>query len=186
MENVRLIKVHDADARSPSGFRFFMTASLGGSILILATLLARDLASIGLQDQQQAYAQSFRDAIGILHDLATYLRAARRVVDEFRDIVNVVTTILNQQQGIGNGQEGQPAPPTMFPANLDDLFSYGALDFAQQAGPSLTESGRGVGNGSQGKWSAGNSDLGGSAMNVDSWDLELQPAGVAGFGVPWI
>lgn len=190
LDNVQLIKAHSTDAKCPSSFRFHMTASLGGSILILATLLVRDLASIGLQDQQQAYAESFRDALAILHDLSIYLQAARRVVDDFRDIVNVVTTILNQQQVASHGQDGAPS---LFPANIDDLFPYGALDFAQQAGAGLPDAGRqqggGGGNGAAaGHWTGngnGNPDVA-NAASLDSWDFELQPTSAGGYGVPWI
>lgn len=184
--NTQLIKSHAADAKSPSSFRYHMVASLGGSILILATLLVRDLASIGLQDQQSAYAESFRDALAILQDLSIYLQAARRVIDDFRDIVNVVTTILHQQQvaAQNHGQEEGLQTGSLFPANIDDLFPYGALDFAQQAGSVISETGRGAGGGggdAHGQWTGS-----GQEMGVDSWDFELHPNSVGGYGVPWI
>jgi hypothetical protein len=186
LDNVRLIKSHAADAKGPSSFRYHMTASLGGSILILATLLVRDLSSIGLQDQQSAYAEAFRDALALLQDLSIYLQAARRVIDDFRDIVNVVTTILNQQQNPnqsqGYGQEGLQGGGTgngsLFPANIDDLFPYGSLDFAQQAGAGLSDTGRGT--------AVNEGWNGGQDTGFDSWDFELQPNSIGGYGVPWI
>ncbi|KAF2713963.1 hypothetical protein K504DRAFT_462421 [Pleomassaria siparia CBS 279.74] len=186
ISNVQLIKAHSTDAKGPSSFRYHMTASLGGSILILATLLVRDLVSIGLQDQQTAYAESFRDALAILQDLSIYLQAARRVIDDFRDIVNVVTTILNQ--GVSIGPEGEKTTNT-FPANIDDLFPYGALDFAQQASTGQSDTGRGgatgSGNGNAGaQWTSSMESA--TAASLDSWDFELQPTSVGGYGVPWI
>jgi hypothetical protein len=62
------------------------------------------------------------------------------------------------------------------------LVPYGALDFAQQAGAALSETGRGAGGGdAHGQWTGS-----GQEMGVDSWDFELQPNSVGGYGVPWI
>lgn len=188
LANTQLIKSHAVDAKGPSSFRYHMAASLGGSILILATLLVRDLSSIGLQDQQAAYADSFQDALAILQDLSLYLQAARRVLDDFRDIVNVVTTILNQQQNSAKGQgqtQGHDSLQSgnLFPTNIDDLFPYGTLDFAQQAGAGLSDTGRvGSGGDAHGQWIGSGANIEGT----DSWDFELQPTGGGGYGVPWI
>lgn len=148
MDTVQRIKDHSHEAKLPSSFRFHMTATLGGAILILSTLLVRDLGSIGLQDKAPVYAESFRDAIGILHDIAIYFQAARRVADDCKDIVRVVTTILNG------------GPPDLIPTNLIELFPYNALDCTQQSGLPDT-----------GGWN------GADVANLDSWDFELQPSG---------
>ncbi|KAF2472467.1 uncharacterized protein BDR25DRAFT_302638 [Lindgomyces ingoldianus] len=177
---VQRIKAHTPEAKAPSSFRFHMTASLGSAILILATLLVRDLASIGLQDKQSAYADSFRDGVSILHDIAIYLQAARRVADDLKDIVHVVTAVLSQQQG----QDGV-ITQNVIPLNIDDLFPYSTLDFAQQGGWGEYHGSLGMAgwNGTGGTGAAGGMDN--QMTNLDSWDFELQPHS-GGHGVPWI
>lgn len=160
IDTVDRIKTHAAEAKIPSSFRFHMTASLGGAILVLATLLVRDLTAVSLQDKAPAYAESFRDAVGILHDLAIYLQVARRVSDDLKDIIHLVTTILNG------------GPVDMLPAQVEELFPYNFLDFAEQTG--LSDA---VG---AGLWS------GAEIGNSDSWDFELQPFPAGFHGVPWI
>jgi hypothetical protein len=158
LDTVHRIKDHAQDAKSSSSFRYHMTAALRGAILMLATLLVRDLGSLGLHDRASAYAEGFRDAVGLLHDLAIYLQAARRVAEEFKDITQVVTTILNG------------GPPEMMPTNVADLFTRGFLDFAQPGSSEL--------NGAV-SWN------GTGGTNADSWDIELQPA-TQGQGVSFI
>jgi hypothetical protein len=122
IDTVERVKAHAPEAKIPSSFRHQMTASLGGAILILSTLLVRDLPSLGLQDKGAAYAESFRDAVGVLQDLAMYLQVARRVADDFKDVIHVVTAILNG------------GPPDMMPATFEHIFPYQLLDFAEQQG----------------------------------------------------
>lgn len=122
IDTVERVKAHAPEAKIPSSFRHQMTAALGGAILILSTLLVRDLPSLGLQDKGAAYAESFRDAVGVLQDLAMYLQVARRVADDFKDVIHVVTAILNG------------GPPDLMPATFDHLFPYQVLDFAEQQG----------------------------------------------------
>ncbi|KAF2194024.1 hypothetical protein K469DRAFT_617820 [Zopfia rhizophila CBS 207.26] len=167
---VQKIKAHSPEARIPSSFRFHVTASLGSALLILTTLLVRDLAPIGLQDRQPAYAESFREGIAILNDLAAYLQVARRVTEDLKDIVQVVTSMLEQRQVVlHNQQDGGSAT-----SNITNLFPYTALDSVQQAGLNEYQGGFGI-------WNGADAPLGSS----ETWDFEVQPAR-GGYGVPWI
>jgi len=174
---VQQIKIHNAETTQPSSFRFHMATSLGGAILILATLLTRPLSVIGLQDNQPAYAENFREGVAMLRDLATYLQAARRIADDLEDIIQVVTSVLNQAR-IAPQEEFM----SVVPANIDNLFPYGAIDFAQQTGlpdEHVSDGGGGASRSGSGMFTY-------DALNsLDSWHNELQPT-VNGYGVPWI
>jgi hypothetical protein len=175
MEVVQEIQKYRSDITEPSSFRFHMATSLGSAILILATLLSRQLSAIGLQDQQPAYAESFRGAVVILHDLAIYLQAARRMANDLKDIIDLITKLLNQssiamQEDIMN---------TM-PDNIDDLFPYDAVDFAQQKRPHMEL----TGNGGGGDINSGS--LGYDALDwSNGWDFDFQQS-ATGYGAPWI
>jgi hypothetical protein len=175
MEVVQEIQKYRSDITEPSSFRFHMATSLGSAILILATLLSRQLSAIGLQDQQPAYAESFRGAVVILHDLAIYLQAARRMANDLKDIIDLITKLLNQssiamQEDIMN---------TM-PDNIDDLFPYDAVDFAQQKRPHMEL----TGNGGGGDVNSGS--LGYDALDwSNGWDFDFQQS-ATGYGAPWI
>ncbi|KAH8816078.1 fungal-specific transcription factor domain-containing protein [Xylogone sp. PMI_703] len=129
IEVIHQIKAHSLEVKQPSSFRFHMATSLGSAVLILATLLGRQLSDIGLQDKISEYTENFRDGVSMLHDLAAYLQAARRIADDLEDIIQVILSIINQQ----------PITPQIdslafAPTDIDSLFPYGAIDFAQQAG----------------------------------------------------
>lgn len=125
---VRQITQHSDEASQPSSFRFHMAVSLGGALLTLGTLLCRPLAELGLQDFYATYADAFRQSLALLKDLASGLYAARRMLLDLKDIVHVVEAIINQPVAA-------PQQPQMhMPANIDNLFPYGAVDFAQHAG----------------------------------------------------
>lgn len=170
VEIVDQISLHRQDIAQPSSFRFHMAVSLGGAILVLATLLCRDLTSIGIQAQHDHYADGFRNATKMLDELSTYLNAAKRIADDLASIVQVVNSILNQSTSQGFA-------PTILPGDLDAMFPYGAIDFAQQqnylqAQPTVASH---VGNGTV------NFD---AFASLDSWDHEYNTAN--GYGVPWI
>lgn len=172
---VQRIKPHSAEASQPSSFRFHMAASLGGAILILATLLSRSLASIGLEENIQAYAENFRLGVTILHDLAIYLQAARRMADDLKNIIQVVMTILDQSHLTPLTESSH-----LLPSNIDTLFPYGAVDFAQQANMDFSQANH--------AWTGadGNEVFSHEAFtSLDSWENELQPM-INGYGVPWI
>jgi len=116
------------EASQPSSFRFHMTVSLGSALLILATLLCRPLDEIQMQDHRPAYIERFRQALYVLQQLGSGLQAARRVLDDLKDITNVVVALIEQ-----------PSPARMnqqmpLPQDVNALFPYGAVDFAQQTG----------------------------------------------------
>ena len=83
---------------------------------------------VGLQDYYSAYADAFRQGLSLLKELASGLYAARRMLLDLKDIIYVVTTIINQPVAA-------PQQPQMnMPTNIDTLFPYGAVDFAQHGG----------------------------------------------------
>ena len=128
IEIVQHITHHSSEASQPSSFRFHMAVSLGGALLILSTLLCRPLMEVGLQDYYSAYADAFRQGLSLLKELASGLYAARRMLLDLKDIIYVVTTIINQPVAA-------PQQPQMnMPTNIDTLFPYGAIDFAQHGG----------------------------------------------------
>ena len=125
---VRQITLHSDEASQPSSFRFHMAVSLGGALLTLGTLLCRPLTELGLQDLYPTYADAFQQGLALLKELASGLYAARRMLLDLKDIIHVVETIINQPMAA-------PQQPQMnMPANIDNLFPYGAVDFAQQGG----------------------------------------------------
>ena len=58
MDIVRDINLYASEAKRPSSYRFHMAISLGGAILILATLLCRDLTAIDLHRHRLEYTES--------------------------------------------------------------------------------------------------------------------------------
>lgn len=176
MDIVRQITQHSDEAGQPSSFRFHMAVSLGGALLILGTLLCRPLSELGLQDLYTDYAEAFRQGLSLLEELATGLNAARRMLADLREITNVVKAIIDQpitgfQQGLID-----------MPENIDNLFPYGAIDFAQQSGCGYPYETFFDDNQRQG--------IGYDHFNtgVNGWnatDIVLQ-APSQGYGVPWI
>ena len=167
---------HSREAGEASSFRFHMAVSLGGALLILGTLLCRPLSELGLQEFYTDYAQSFQRALALLKELAAGLFAARRMLLDLRDIINVVLAIIEQPVAAPQQQ------PVNMPTNIDNLFPFGAVDFAQQGGsgyPYETYQGGNlrqslVYNNFEQTWSA-----------WEGGEGQMQPAS-QGYGAPWI
>ena len=166
---VQSIGQHGHEASQPSSFRFHMATSLGGAILILATLLVHPLSPAGLEKNHSAYADKFRHSLAMLRQLALYLQAARRIVSDLEDIIQVVLLVLDQPSFSPQG-----SLISALPTNMDDLFPYTSLDFAQQAGM------MGYNVGDEG----GTFDYDGT-NTLDSWGNETRPLANV-YGVPWI
>jgi hypothetical protein len=170
VETVDQIALHKLDIPQQSSFRFHMAVSLGGAILVLATLLCRDLTTIGLQSQRTRYAESFHNATQMLNELSTYLNAAKRIAEDLASITQVVNSV--NTQSIAQGPRY-----TNIPDDLDAMFPYGAIDFAQQHDtlqdpPSVTSH-------------AGSGALNFDAFaSLDSWEHDYNVT--TGYGVPWI
>ncbi|EJT99485.1 hypothetical protein DACRYDRAFT_101187 [Dacryopinax primogenitus] len=127
VDTVNRLQAFVDELSSPSSFRYHMATTLGGAILFLATLLARYLSQIGLQDMQPIYAESFKTAVQMLRDLAEHLESARRILHNLQDIIHVIETLLSK-----SGLQGQEEYANFVPTNLDSLFAYGMLDFPAQ------------------------------------------------------
>jgi hypothetical protein len=170
VEIVEQIALHRSDIPQPSSFRFHMAVSLGGAVLVLATLLCRDLTTIGLLLQRTSYVESFHKATEMLNELSTYLNAAKRIADDLASITQVVNSVNSQSIAQGPSY-------TNIPDDLDAMFPYGAIDFAQQNDtlqnpPSVASH-------------AGSGTLNFDAFaSLDSWEHDYSAA--AGYGVPWI
>ncbi|KAJ5611477.1 hypothetical protein N7528_008582 [Penicillium herquei] len=122
MEIIQSLQNHATEAQRPSSFRFHIAISLGGAILILATLLCRDISIIGLQEHRAAYIESYRQGITMLRDVAVSLHAAVRILYDLRDIVSVVDHLL--EDGTHGSPNGGPLVDGLA-SNIDDLFPNG-------------------------------------------------------------
>lgn len=126
---VKELQPHAVEARTPSPKRFHMAFSLGGAVLILATLLCRDLSAINLQDRRPSFIESYQLAMAILRNIACHLIAARRILADLEDIVQVVDLLLDDAL-VQNLDFASVVPP-----NVESLFPYTALgDFDPFAG----------------------------------------------------
>ena len=122
MEIVRDMQAHVAEISQASSFRFHMATALGGAIIILATLLSRDLSELGLLERHASYAESYKQGISILRELAVNLDCAVRIIEDMRNILRVVDLVLQQNHSPGAMQNG--ALMDVVPANMDELFPY--------------------------------------------------------------
>jgi hypothetical protein len=181
-EIVEEINAYASEATKPSSFRFHMTISLGGAVVILATLLCRDLSVIGLESCQQTYAESFRVGVALLRDLALNLHAARRLLEDLRDIIKVVELVLsNERPDVGHrGDMISAVPP-----GIDNLFPYSAIycgtDTQFQNSDSIYHESPGM----VGSLTNGSVEQDTLMASWDSWDNELLNVH-GGPGIPWI
>ncbi|KAF2870375.1 fungal-specific transcription factor domain-containing protein [Massariosphaeria phaeospora] len=164
MNTIKCIKAHFAEAKHPGPHRFHITTALGGAVLTLSALLLRDLAPIGLHDNLEAYIEAFGDALTMLHDLALCLQIARRVMDDFKDIVSLVGNVLSPNQ-VNVAQ--------LVPADIRVLLPYTALSSAHQGV---------LDDGADGAMEAGDSA---DVAAAHPRDFE-HGARAAWWGVPWI
>jgi hypothetical protein len=95
IDTVRYMKMHAHEIKSVSSFRNHMAASLASSILILSTLLLHTLNPLRLHDRMTAYAENFREAVRILTEISTHLQVARRILDDYQEMIYAVKTELN-------------------------------------------------------------------------------------------
>jgi hypothetical protein len=119
------IALHREEIAEPSSFRFHMAVSLGGAVLVLATLLVRDITQIGLQGERTRYVAAFNDGVAMLEQLSMFLTSARRIADDLKPIIQVATSINHVPTSAGH--------MSMVPVDLDGLFPQGVMDFAQQS-----------------------------------------------------
>ncbi|KAK4561341.1 hypothetical protein LTR86_004658 [Recurvomyces mirabilis] len=153
------------EANQPSSFRFHMTVSLSSALLILATLLCRPLIEIQMQDHRPAYIERFRQALYVLQQLGSGLQAARRVIDDLKDITNVVVALIEQPS------PAQRSHQMALPQDVNALFPYGAVDFAQQTGYVQ-------------EFYPAAEDVG---YDWNTWNGIASPAhGQHGYGAPWL
>lgn len=183
-EIVRDMQTHVADVEQPSSFRFHMAITLGGAIIILATLLCRDLSTVGLQEYRPAYVESYHVGISMLRDLAGNLHPAGRILQDMRHIINVAELVL---QGPSPGATQDGIFTSVVPANLDDLFPYGGLDQTVNfSDDDMGAFGNVTGNALGPAGPVGSTVLDqGMTLTWDAWDdMLLRTAG--SHGVPWV
>jgi hypothetical protein len=92
------------NARHPFSLRHHMISSLSGSLLVLCSLLVRELTY-----DRQAEVEAFRNAITMLKDLAHSQVYAKRVLGDFEAIIQVV-------EGAIDGKD--------VPEDVAELFPY--------------------------------------------------------------
>lgn len=112
-------------SEGPTPARFHIATTLGTPIIILATLLCRDLDALGLQDRRAAYIESYRAGLSMLREIATHLYAARRIIEGLKNIINVVDLVL-QDRPQAHGQTRDFSDRV--PATMDQLFPYSMMD----------------------------------------------------------
>ncbi|VUC29049.1 unnamed protein product [Clonostachys rosea] len=174
MEIVGDILPHGAEARKPSCSRFHMAFSLGGAILILATLLCRDLSAVNLQEYRTAYMKSFSSGLALLRDISIHLHTARRILEDLRGIIEVVEHLIREEDG----------NPTQFedisnvvPSNLEDLFPYGDINASFQPDLDMFD------------MQTRPQDFSNSDMAYIDGDVSMglwAPWNNEGYGVPWV
>lgn len=176
MEIVSMISQRRSEAAEASSFRFHMAVSLSGALLILGTLLCRRLSELGLQDNYPAYAESFRQGLALLRELGTGLFAARRVLDDLKETISFVTTLIDQPAPT-------PQQPLMrMPSNIEQMFPYGAVDFNQQSGAGCSNESMQI-NGM--RQPVGYTEAANGWNGLDD-DASGQHSQGSGYGVPWI
>ena len=135
------------------------------------------MTELGLQELYPHYAEAFRQALSLLKEISTGLFAARRVLSDLKDIVNVANGIIDQPMA------AQQQHFVTMPQNIDNLFPYGAVDFAQQSGSGYPYE------------THPNGALRHHSMPTNSFDPDWQGWNASemviqhaheGYGVPWI
>ncbi|OAQ87710.1 hypothetical protein VFPBJ_01750 [Purpureocillium lilacinum] len=121
MDIIRDIQAYAMEVDKPSSYRFHMAISLGGAIIVLATLLCRDLTTINLQDHRPSYTESYHLGMSMLRDLAVTLPSAGRIIDDLRKIVDVVDLIVQDRTP---GALQHEDFTNLVPPNMDDLLPY--------------------------------------------------------------
>ncbi|KAF2124088.1 hypothetical protein P153DRAFT_371394 [Dothidotthia symphoricarpi CBS 119687] len=107
LDTIAHIRVYAAEAKGPSPFRHYMSTCLSSALLVLCTLLVRDLTapSLNLQAQLQAYTEGFRDAVAMMYDLAQSLLQARHALQAFNEIVDIVSQVVETWQNFGQATQ---------------------------------------------------------------------------------
>lgn len=174
-EMVNQLQAHRHEIHEPSSFRFHMSTSLGGALLILATLLSRDLSTIGLQSHCGQWAAAFNTAIEMLDELGKTLGAARRITG---DLENVVTSVKSIRSRPPVSTQSNTTDLTL--RDFDTVFSCADQEFPRRTtvslGPAVPDTA------SQAQYPAFDYEV---FASVDNWDTYFQPD-VNGYGVPWL
>lgn len=113
------LRTHTTEAQNASSLRFHMAFSLGGAVLILATLLCRDLSVIRLQEQRPAYIEAYKLGMSILRNISSHLHTANRILEDLKDITSVVDMLLESS---GPGPAELQNFQDVIPGNIEDLF----------------------------------------------------------------
>lgn len=84
-----------SEIRQPSSFRYYLTASVGEAVLVLAALLCQTTSRTNLGDRYSTFVQSLFDGRSILSSLASRLVTARRMSDRLAAILGLVEPLLS-------------------------------------------------------------------------------------------
>ncbi|KIW12258.1 hypothetical protein PV08_09534 [Exophiala spinifera] len=171
---VEQIKTHSHEISEPSSFRFHLATTVGGAILILATLLCRDLSEIGLESHNTEYAESFHAAVAMLRELSQVLRAARRILDDLESVLTSVRSIL-----LRPATSPQNGAANFTPSAFDNVFTYSNPGLAHQDHFAENIGSQEIAGGGIASF---NYD---TFASLDSWDAYFQQPS-SEYGVPWI
>lgn len=182
-EIVQDMQAHTYEVTQPSSFRFHMATALGGAIIILATLLSRDLSALGLLERHALYAESYRQGVSILRELAANLQCASRILEDMRNILKVVDLVLQQNHSPRAMENG--ALMDVVPANMDELFPYDPVNFNSIFTTETLGSFATLGGNTSHAGIQQGLDDDGMAASWDAWgDAPLRAS--CGYGVPWV
>jgi hypothetical protein len=165
---VQRAKSHKGDASEPTSFRSPMASSLGGAMLILATLLVREMPYVVSDDRSPTYPEeAYSDASSILDNLASGLALARRIKNDFSEVENLHHQTVGPTE-LNFGHD--------YPADTKELFPYTSLDFTHQS----------VFNAEVDPKERHADGLGSaSTLHTDLWSSEFATK-EGKYGVPWI
>lgn len=125
----RVREYKQASEPPPYTFRHYMISPLASSLVVLCSLLVRDLSSpdLGLDVCAPTYISNFGIAVAMLHDLADHFPLAQRVLVDFDKIVDIVQAT----NALWSVHEFTLEPAhrwnkvrSVIPPNVADLFPY--------------------------------------------------------------
>ncbi|KAJ9613883.1 hypothetical protein H2200_002019 [Cladophialophora chaetospira] len=171
---IEQLKAHRDEISEPSSFRFHLATTLGGAILVLATLLCRDLTEVNLMSHHAEYAESFHAAANMLEDLSRVLRAARRIADDLESILTSVKSILLRSSVLPQSDTAD-----FTPSAFNNIFDYTNPGFTPQDQFPENNAANVTADGGIASF---NYDI---FASLDTWDSYFQSTSNES-GVPWI
>jgi hypothetical protein len=125
LDILRRIQACDITITKPTSMRFDMISALGGVAFVLATLLVRNPAVVGLQDRYKPYTEGLDSANLLIGSCSNYFPMAQRIMDDLDEVQNIVSRILYEAN---RRHDGSPWPSELVPPDIVQKFPYKILD----------------------------------------------------------